>query len=96
VHHEVGSDVELALEAAALLQEFDRAPWAGDLAAVLVAMTRRSRICARSGQMSEGRCSRPAADRRRYFCLVVRLSRLRRPMPGVWRTGRHVGASRCS
>jgi hypothetical protein len=29
VHHEVGSDVELALEAAALLHEFDRAPWAG-------------------------------------------------------------------
>lgn len=29
VHHEVGSDVELVLEAAALLHESDRAPWAG-------------------------------------------------------------------
>jgi hypothetical protein len=62
-------------------------PAPGGLAAVLIAMTRFSMMCARSGPMSERRCSRSAADRRRCFCLAIRLSRLRLPMPGVWRTG---------
>lgn len=87
VHHEVGGDVEFALEAVALLYEFDRTPCAGRASAVLIAMTRFSMMCARSGPMSERRCSRSAADRRRCFCLAIRLSRLRLPMPGVWRTG---------